>query len=62
VKTGVLIARILLGLIFLVFGLNGFLHFMPQPPMPERAVTFFTGLAARATSCRCCSRRRSWAA
>jgi putative oxidoreductase len=28
-----LIARILLGLVFLVFGLNGFLHFIPmQPP------------------------------
>jgi hypothetical protein len=26
-------ARILLGLIFTVFGLNGFLHFLPQPPM-----------------------------
>lgn len=27
-----LIARLLLGLIFLVFGLNGFLHFIPMPP------------------------------
>jgi uncharacterized membrane protein YphA (DoxX/SURF4 family) len=26
-------ARILLGVIFFVFGLNGFLHFIPQPPM-----------------------------
>ena len=26
------IARYLLGLMFLVFGLNGFLHFIPQPP------------------------------
>ena len=26
------IARILLGLMFLVFGLNGFLHFIPMPP------------------------------
>jgi putative oxidoreductase len=26
------IARYLLGFIFLVFGLNGFLHFIPQPP------------------------------
>ena len=26
------IARVLLGLIFLVFGLNGFLHFIPSPP------------------------------
>src|SRR5437660_8684889 len=30
----VIIARILLGLIFFVFGLNGFLHFIPQPPPP----------------------------
>ncbi len=36
------IARVLLGLIFLVFGLNGFLHFIPQPkkPMPEAAIAF----------------------
>jgi putative oxidoreductase len=31
-KITVLIARILLGLLFLVFGLNGFLHFIPLPP------------------------------
>ncbi len=31
-----LIARLLLGLVFFVFGLNGFLHFIPQPKeMPE---------------------------
>ena len=30
-----LIARYLLGLAFVVFGLNGFLHFIPQPPLPE---------------------------
>ena len=36
------IARILLGLIFCVFGLNGFLHFIPEPktPMTEGAVAF----------------------
>jgi hypothetical protein len=35
-------ARILMGLAFFVFGLNGFLHFIPQPstPMPEGAVAF----------------------
>ena len=27
-----LIARYLLGLIFLIFGLNGFFHFIPMPP------------------------------
>ena len=32
-KTAFTIARILLGLLFTVFGLNGFLHFIPmQPP------------------------------
>ena len=28
-------ARYLLGLMFVVFGLNGFLHFIPQPPPPN---------------------------
>jgi hypothetical protein len=31
-KIVTLIARLLLGLIFLVFGLNGFLHFIPNSP------------------------------
>ena len=37
-----MIARILLGLGFTVFGLNGFLHFIPEPktPMPEGAMAF----------------------
>jgi hypothetical protein len=39
-------SRILLGLIFFVFGLNGFLQFIPQPPMPERVGAFFGALAA----------------
>jgi hypothetical protein len=39
-------ARILFGLIFLVFGLNGFLHFLPQPSsMPEGALAFAGALA-----------------
>ncbi len=33
-KYAIIIARILLGLIFFVFGLNGLLHFLPMPPMP----------------------------
>ena len=39
-------ARLLLGLICLVMGLNGFLNFLPQPstPMPERAVAFLGAL------------------
>lgn len=39
-----LIARILLGLIFFVFGLNGFFHFIPNPPPPERAAAFAMAL------------------
>lgn len=37
-------ARLLLGLAFFVFGLNGFLNFMPQPktPMPAGAMTYMT--------------------
>jgi len=40
------VARIALGLIFLVFGLNGFLSFLPQPPLPEAAAAFISGLAS----------------
>lgn len=39
-------ARVLLGLIFTVFGLNGFLHFMPLPAMPGPAGAFLGALAA----------------
>lgn len=39
-KTVVPIARILLGLMFLVFGLNGFVPFIPAPPLPGLAGTF----------------------
>lgn len=35
------VARTLLGLVFLVFGLNGFLNFLPTPPPPETAARFF---------------------
>ena len=30
-----IVARYMLGLIFTVFGLNGFFHFIPQPPPPN---------------------------
>ena len=39
------VSRILLGLVFFVFGLNGFLQFIPQPPMPEHAGAFLGALA-----------------
>ena len=37
-----IIARVLMGVCLLVFGLNGFLHFIPEPknPMPEGAMAF----------------------
>jgi uncharacterized membrane protein YphA (DoxX/SURF4 family) len=38
------IARILMGVIFFIFGLNGFLHFLSQPPMPEAPRAFFGAL------------------
>jgi hypothetical protein len=41
-KTSIHISRILLGLIFLVFGLNGFLHFLPAP-MPTGIAGQFVG-------------------
>ncbi len=40
------VARVLLGLLFFVFGLNGFLNFMPTPPVPAPAGEFLGGLAA----------------
>jgi uncharacterized membrane protein YphA (DoxX/SURF4 family) len=39
-------ARLLLGLVFFVLGLNGFLQFLPQPPAPEKAMAFLGALAA----------------
>jgi len=41
-KIAVVIARILLGLPFLVFGLNDFLHFFPNQPIPGDAGTMVT--------------------
>jgi putative oxidoreductase len=42
-KIAALIARFLLGLVFLVFGLNGFLHFIPAPPPPPGPAGQFSG-------------------
>ncbi|MDB6175699.1 MAG: uncharacterized protein JWL59_5010 [Chthoniobacteraceae bacterium] len=41
-KIVALIARLLLGLIFVVFGLNAFFHFIPMPP-PQGAAGAFMG-------------------
>lgn len=41
-----IVARMLLGLVFFVFGLNGFFHFMPNPPPTPAAGAFFGALFA----------------
>src|ERR1700750_1341877 len=46
-KTVSIIARYLLGLLFTVFGLNGFLNFIHQPPPPNPlAIQFFVSISA----------------
>jgi len=42
-KITAVIARFLLGIIFLVFGLNGFLHFIPSSPPPSGTAGQFVG-------------------
>jgi putative oxidoreductase len=45
-KTASMIARYLMGLGFVIFGLNGFLHFLPQPPLPPGpALDYFLNLS-----------------
>ena len=43
-KIATTIARLLLGLIFVVFGLNAFLHFIPMPPMQGQSAAFMGAL------------------
>jgi len=43
-NTAAAIARFVLGLVFVVFGLNGFLNFMPMGPVPALAGQFFGAL------------------
>jgi hypothetical protein len=43
VKTASVVARYLAGVIFLVFGLNGFLNFIPLPPPDGIAAQQFMG-------------------
>jgi putative oxidoreductase len=46
-KVASMIARYLLGLMFTVFGLNGFLHFIPQPPPANPlAIQFLVAVSA----------------
>ena len=42
-KWGPHVARVVLGLLFLVFGLNFFLHFLPPQPMPPEKAMAFVG-------------------
>ena len=45
-KLAVTVCRILLGFMFTVFGLNGFFHFIPQPPPADPlAVHYMTVLS-----------------
>jgi putative oxidoreductase len=41
-------AQLFLGLLYFVFGLNGFLNFIPPPAdaMPEKAMAYMTGMMA----------------
>jgi len=41
-KIATIVARVLLGLVFVVFGLNIFLHFIPMPPPSPGLVGDFT--------------------
>lgn len=43
-KIAATIARIILGLIFVVFGVNAFLHFLPMPPMQGLSAQFMGAL------------------
>ena len=45
-KIAATIARYLLGIIFAVFGANGFLQFIPQPPQPPLVMQFMGALMA----------------
>jgi len=59
-KVVTIIARVFLGLIFVVFGSNAFLRFLPMPPLPQGVTgeylhaflpaAMFTSLAASNSS------------
>ncbi len=44
-KIATLLVRVLLGLMFVVFGSNAFLHFLPMPPMEGPSAAFIGALA-----------------
>lgn len=43
-EMGRIAARILFGLVFFVFGLNGFFNFLPQPPLDPKSLEFIMAL------------------
>jgi len=43
-KYTIIIVRVLLGLVFVVFGSNAFLHFIPMPPLQGQAGAFMGAL------------------
>ncbi|MEY2486356.1 MAG: putative oxidoreductase [Verrucomicrobiota bacterium] len=45
-KYAIIIVRILLGLVFVVFGSNAFLHFIPMPPMQGPSGAFIGALVS----------------
>ena len=45
-KLAATISRYLLGVIFVVFGLNGLVPFIPQPPIEGLALQFLTAVVA----------------
>ena len=45
-KYAIIVARVLLGLVFVVFGSNAFLHFIPMPPMQGQAGAFIGALVS----------------
>ena len=45
-KVATVIVRLFLGLIFVVFGMNAFLHYMPMPEMPGPKGQFIGAMAA----------------
>lgn len=45
-KYVIIIVRVLLGLMFAVFGSNAFLHFIPMPPMEGQAGAFIGALVS----------------
>lgn len=45
-KYVIIIVRVLLGIMFAVFGSNAFLHFIPMPPIPGQAGAFMGALVS----------------